>query len=62
MSLAALTAAANRLAAGSPEAGPSQPTELLVAVGIEKSFRRGMRPFAQRAVVLRGADLTLQPG
>ncbi|WP_459963451.1 ATP-binding cassette domain-containing protein [Nocardia sp. IFM 10818] len=35
---------------------------MLVATGIEKSFRRTGRPFAQRQSVLRGVDMALCPG
>ena len=45
-----------------PTPGPRPTTELLVATGIEKSFRRGLWPFAARTPVLRGVDLTLHRG
>lgn len=35
---------------------------VLVAAGIEKSYRRGLWPARHRTAVLRGADLTLHPG
>lgn len=35
---------------------------VMVATGIEKSYRRGLWPARHRTVVLRGADLTLHPG
>lgn len=35
---------------------------LLVAQGLEKSYRRGSRIFSSRQPVLRGVDLTLLPG
>jgi ABC-type multidrug transport system ATPase subunit len=35
---------------------------VLVAAGIEKSYRRGLWPARHRTAVLRGADLTLYPG
>lgn len=35
---------------------------VMVAAGIEKSYRRGLWPARHRTVVLRGADLTLHPG
>ncbi len=35
---------------------------VLVAAGIEKSYRRGLWPARHRTAVLRGADLTLRPG
>jgi len=38
------------------------PAELLVATGIEKSYRRGMWPLRRRQQVLRGACLSLFPG
>ncbi|MDH6194276.1 ABC-2 type transport system ATP-binding protein [Mycobacterium frederiksbergense] len=34
---------------------------VLTAEGIEKSFRRGVRPFGHRQQVLRGVDLALRP-
>jgi ABC-type multidrug transport system ATPase subunit len=37
-------------------------TTVLMAEGIEKSFRRGMWPTSHRQQVLRGVDLTLKPG
>jgi ABC-2 type transport system ATP-binding protein len=40
-----------------PEARP-----LLRAVGIEKAYRRGVWPARRQTPVLRGADLTLNPG
>ena len=43
-------------------AGSSPPSAVLVANGIEKSFRHGRWPFARRTQVLRGAALTLRPG
>jgi ABC-type multidrug transport system ATPase subunit len=42
--------------------GDSEPTSVLTAEGIEKSFRRGLWPFSHRHHVLRGADLSLRPG
>nr|WP_198543022.1 MFS transporter [Pseudofrankia sp. BMG5.36] len=41
-------------------AGVGEP--VLVAAGIEKSFRRGMWPLRRVHPVLRGVDLTLRPG
>lgn len=35
---------------------------VLVAAGIEKSYRRGLWPARHRTAVLRGADLALRPG
>lgn len=40
----------------------SQTDMVLVAEGIEKSFRRGMWPLSQRHAVLGGIDLVLRPG
>jgi len=40
----------------------SSPPSVLTAEGIEKSFRRGIWPFTHPHQVLRGVDLTLQPG
>ncbi|MGH9252417.1 MAG: ATP-binding cassette domain-containing protein, partial [Acidimicrobiales bacterium] len=34
---------------------------VLTAVGMEKSYRRGMWPLRRQQRVLRGADLTLEP-
>ena len=45
-----------------PTPGLHPTTELLVANGIEKSFRRGPWPFTARTPVLRGVDLTLHRG
>lgn len=36
--------------------------DLLVAIGIKKSFGRGVWPLRRRQSVLRGADLTLSAG
>ena len=47
--------------AASPHAAPS-PAELLVATGIEKSYRVGLWPSRRRRLVLRGANLALLPG
>ena len=41
---------------------PNAQADLLIATGIEKSFRRGMWPLRQRRPVLRGADFTLHAG
>jgi len=38
------------------------PAELLVATGIEKSYRRGLWPLRRPQAVLRGASLSLTPG
>lgn len=46
--------------AGSSPEGPGSP--VMVAAGIEKSYRRGLWPARHRTAVLRGADLTLHPG
>jgi ABC-2 type transport system ATP-binding protein len=43
----------------SAEAGSAP---VLIAEGIEKSFRRGIWPFSHRQQVLRGVDLTLAAG
>jgi len=40
----------------------SESASVLMAEGIEKSFRRGVWPFSHRHQVLRGVDLTLRPG
>jgi ABC-type multidrug transport system ATPase subunit len=40
----------------------SESASVLMAEGIEKSFRRGMWPLSRRHPVLRGVDLTLRPG
>lgn len=45
---------------GSSPEGPGSP--VMVAAGIEKSYRRGLWPARHRTAVLRGADLTLHPG
>ncbi len=45
----------------SKPAGPS-PRPVLVAEGVEKSFRRGWWPARRRSTVLRGTDLVLAPG
>ncbi|HOZ57880.1 MAG TPA: ABC transporter ATP-binding protein [Nakamurella multipartita] len=45
---------------GSSPEGPRSP--VMVAAGIEKSYRRGLWPARHRTAVLRGADLTLHPG
>lgn len=37
-------------------------TMVLLAEGVEKSFRRGIWPMSRRQQVLRGVDLTLKPG
>ena len=42
--------------------GDSEPTPVLTAEGVEKSFRRGVWPFSHRHQVLRGVDLALRPG
>jgi ABC-2 type transport system ATP-binding protein len=42
--------------------GGRSPEELLVATGIEKSYRRGLWPLRHRQEVLRGASLSLHPG
>ena len=47
-------------APGRPRTGDGAP--VLQALGIEKAYRRGMWPARRQAPVLRGADLTLQPG
>jgi ABC-type multidrug transport system ATPase subunit len=41
---------------------PDPQTDLLVATGIVKSFRRGVWPLRRRQPVLRGVDLALRPG
>ena len=48
-------------ATASPHEGASPP-EVLVATGVEKSFRRGPWPWRHRQPVLRGATLALVPG
>ncbi len=42
--------------------GASDPVDLLVAAGIEKSYASGLWPWRHRRPVLRGVDLTLHPG
>jgi ABC-2 type transport system ATP-binding protein len=49
-------------AAVSADAEVPAAAALLVASGIEKSYRRGVWPGAHRRMVLRGADLALYPG
>ena len=61
MAVAAPTAT-RTLSNGRQPAAGRPPAELLVATGIEKSFRRGLWPFATRTPVLRGVDLTLRRG
>ena len=41
---------------------PRRPAPVLVAAGIEKSYRRGVWPARHRQPVLRGVDLTLARG
>ena len=45
-----------------PTVGDTGGEPALVASGIEKTYRRGIWPARHRHPVLRGADLTLQPG
>jgi len=54
--------AAGSSATSAERATGSSPASVLAAEGIEKTFRRGIWPLAQRQQVLRGADLTLYPG
>ena len=49
-------------AAHAPAGGPSPGAPLLVAAGIEKSYRRGVWPARREHQVLRGVDLELYPG
>lgn len=62
MSLAAAPAAAGLVVGPRLARDPSPVAEVLVAAGLEKSFRRGVWPFAHHTSVLRGAALTLQVG
>ncbi len=48
-------------ATNSPTVQSGSPS-VLMAEGIEKSYRRGMWPLSHRQPVLRGADLNLGPG
>ena len=48
--------------ASSPRESPRGRADLLVATGIDKSFRRGVWPLLRHNAVLRGADLTLRAG
>ena len=45
-----------------PDAGALHAAPLLVASGIEKSYRRGVWPARRERRVLRGASLALYPG
>lgn len=45
-----------------PSEAPTRPPPVLVAVGLEKSFRRGWWPRRRHLPVLRGADLDLRAG
>ena len=62
MSLAAPPAATGPVVGPRLARDPSPISEVLVATGLEKSFRRGVWPFAHHTPVLRGADLTLKVG
>ena len=49
-------------ASGSHAEGRSSPGALLVASGIEKSYRRGIWPVRRGRRVLSGVSLALYPG
>lgn len=50
----------SKAAAGGDVLSPQ--ADLLVAIGIKKSFGRGLWPLRRHQPVLRGADLTLRAG
>ncbi len=53
----------NTLTNAAPSAGTAPPTgPVLTARGITKAYRRGLWPVRRRRAVLRGVDLTLDPG